>query len=200
LTGGGTSGTVTISHLDTSSASSVNNSGTTFIQDLTIDTYGHVTAIGSATVTVTASVPSGSLMLFQSTSAPTGWTKQTTHNNKALRIVNGTAGTGGSTAFTSALGTPTVTGTISGSTGSHTLATSEMPSHNHSYSARLTNSNGNIDFFPTSNKYTTISTSTPNTGSTGGGGSHNHSLSATFSSGQAAINVQYVDVIIASKD
>jgi len=44
-------GSITISHADTSSASSVNNSGATFIQDITLDGYGHVTAIGSVTIT-----------------------------------------------------------------------------------------------------------------------------------------------------
>ena len=39
---------VTINHDDTSSQASVNNSGSTFIQDITLDTYGHVTAITSA--------------------------------------------------------------------------------------------------------------------------------------------------------
>jgi len=52
LTGGGTSGTVTISHADTSSQASVNNSGRTYIQDITLDTYGHITGITSATETV----------------------------------------------------------------------------------------------------------------------------------------------------
>ena len=47
LTGGGTSGTVTVSHSDTSSQGSVNNSSGTVIQDVTLDTYGHVTALGS---------------------------------------------------------------------------------------------------------------------------------------------------------
>jgi hypothetical protein len=49
ITGGGTSGTVTVSHADTSTQGSVNNSGRTFIQDITLDTYGHVTGIVSAT-------------------------------------------------------------------------------------------------------------------------------------------------------
>ena len=40
---------ITINHDDTSSQASVNNSGTTFIQDITLDTYGHVTGITSAT-------------------------------------------------------------------------------------------------------------------------------------------------------
>jgi hypothetical protein len=43
--------TITYSHADTSSATSVDNSGLTVIQDLTVDTYGHVTAIGSADIT-----------------------------------------------------------------------------------------------------------------------------------------------------
>ena len=51
LSGGGT-GNVTISHADTSSQSSVNGSGRTYIQDITLDTYGHVTGISSATETV----------------------------------------------------------------------------------------------------------------------------------------------------
>jgi|TARA_B100000085_G_C18554953_1_gene517336 hypothetical protein len=56
ITGGGTftvnqagNSTVTLDHQDTSSQSSVNNSGQTFIQDITLDTYGHVTGINSAT-------------------------------------------------------------------------------------------------------------------------------------------------------
>ena len=57
LTGGGNftanqSGatTVTLNHQDTSSQSSVNNSGTTVIQDVTLDGYGHVTGLTSATI------------------------------------------------------------------------------------------------------------------------------------------------------
>ena len=45
--------TITINHADTSSQASVNNSGRTYIQDITLDTYGHITAITSATETVT---------------------------------------------------------------------------------------------------------------------------------------------------
>ena len=45
----------TFSHSDTSSQSSVNNSGRTYIQDVTLDTYGHVTGLASATETVTNS-------------------------------------------------------------------------------------------------------------------------------------------------
>ncbi|MDD5511813.1 MAG: hypothetical protein PHI12_13530, partial [Dehalococcoidales bacterium] len=52
ITGGGTitlgaGGTVTLNHEDTSTQSSVNNSDGTVIQDITLDTYGHLTAITS---------------------------------------------------------------------------------------------------------------------------------------------------------
>jgi hypothetical protein len=40
-----------LSHADTSSQSSVDNTGATFIQDVNLDTYGHVTGLTSVTVT-----------------------------------------------------------------------------------------------------------------------------------------------------
>jgi hypothetical protein len=56
--------------------------------------------------------PSGTVMLFVQTAAPTGWTKSTTHDNKALRIVSGTASSGGSVAFTTAFASQSVTGSV----------------------------------------------------------------------------------------
>lgn len=50
LNGGATE--ITIDHEDTSSQASVDGSGRTYIQDITLDTYGHVTGIGTATETV----------------------------------------------------------------------------------------------------------------------------------------------------
>ena len=50
ITTSGSSTTITINHDDTSSQASVNNSGSTFVQDVTIDTYGHVTGLTSAAV------------------------------------------------------------------------------------------------------------------------------------------------------
>ena len=44
---------VTVAHADTTTQTSVNNSGRTYIQDITLDTYGHITEITSATETVT---------------------------------------------------------------------------------------------------------------------------------------------------
>jgi len=45
-------GGITISHTDTSSATSSNNSGRTYIQDIGLDEYGHVTSLSTATETV----------------------------------------------------------------------------------------------------------------------------------------------------
>jgi len=59
---------VTINHDDTSSQSSSNNSGQTFIQDITLDTYGHVTGIGTAT----ASGSSGLSNIVEDTSPQLG--------------------------------------------------------------------------------------------------------------------------------
>ena len=56
LTGSGTvttSGTITLSHADTSSQASSSNSGRTYIQSVTLDSYGHVTGLSTATETVT---------------------------------------------------------------------------------------------------------------------------------------------------
>ena len=53
LTGGGDlTANRTISHADTSTVTDVDGSGNTFIQDIGFDTYGHVTSVGTGTVTV----------------------------------------------------------------------------------------------------------------------------------------------------
>lgn len=75
-----------------------------------------------------AGAPSGTKSLFPQTAAPTGWTKDTTHNDKALRVVSGTASSGGagavSTKWTSGI-------SIGGTGGSTTLTESQIPSHYH---------------------------------------------------------------------
>lgn len=53
LTGGGDlTANRTLAHADTSSQASVDGSGRTYIQDITLDTYGHVTGLATATETV----------------------------------------------------------------------------------------------------------------------------------------------------
>jgi hypothetical protein len=122
---------------------------------------------------------SGVLMLFQQTTAPVYWTKQVTHNDKALRVVSGAAGSGGATAFSSILN-----GTIG--TNGGTLSVSTMPSHSHAYE---TFSQVRNDGTAT---VSTMSFHIPGTtGSTGGDGAHSHGIT---------MNIAYVDLIICSKD
>jgi hypothetical protein len=143
-------------------------------------------------------------MLFAQTTAPTGWTKNTsTGDNSALRVVTGNASTGGSVAFTTAFASQTPTGSVSitavsGSAGATTLSTPQIPSHSHSGFNSPTPFGGQ-------NGDTGQLCNSGDTGSTGGGGSHTHpfsfsSGSGTFSGNAINLAVQYIDVIRASKN
>jgi hypothetical protein len=168
---------------------------------------------GTTTLTLPATsgtidvFPSGTVMLFVQTSAPTGWTKSTTHDNKALRVVSGSVTTGGSVAFTTAFASQAVAGSV-GTSGATTLSTSQIPSHTHTAPGVVlwsTYNGGNPpDLFSgttaAANSGTPSSTYYgPNTGATGGGGSHDHS-GGTFTGTAINLAVQYVDVIIATKN
>jgi hypothetical protein len=137
-----------------------------------------------------SSFPAGTAMLFVQTSAPTGWTKSTTHNNKALRVVSGTASSGGTVAFTTAFASQTPAGTV----GSTTLSTNEIPSHAHRYK-QTGNSNSSLTFTRLG-QTSAFNNTNDLIEATGGGGSHNH----TFTGTAIDLAVQYVDVIIATKD
>lgn len=148
----------------------------------------------------TSAFPAGTRMSFQQTSAPTGWTKDTTAglDNSAMRIVTGSVVNGGSVDFTTAFASQTPTGSVSissvsGSAGATTLTTPQIPSHAH----RLTQPvsvppqpvAGNPGFFNTFITPYTLGrqqlsltgpgSSATNAGSdnTGGGGSHTHPFS-----------------------
>lgn len=80
-----------------------------------------------------AEIESGSITLFRATTPPVGWTKITTYDDHALRLVSGTVGTGGTVSFTNCYSTITPTGTVSASAtvGGTTLSTDQLPTHNH---------------------------------------------------------------------
>lgn len=165
---------------------------------------GRVTALEGKLVAA-----SGTKMLFQQSAAPTGWTKDTTHNDKAIRVVTGTASTGGSVAFTTAFASQTPAGTISnsvsGSTASHTLTLSEIPSHNHTTTGARVQVGPDNGVAYAAGGSATYAQATNNTSSSGGGSGHSHgagtlAVSSTFSGTAMNLAVNYVDVIICTKD
>ena len=141
---------------------------------------------------------SGTKMIFNQTSSPTGWTKDTSSNDdSALRVTTGTVGTGGSAGFATAMATPSVSGSvgltgdlasgnlavsISGSISDTTLTTSEIPSHRHGgYEHNDNSPNGGS--YP-GNSFANVGNNTDNQSPTlrtgvhleavGGSGGHNH--------------------------
>jgi hypothetical protein len=155
--------------------------GTTWIGVPAPSTAGNVlTSNGTSwTSAAAAAFDAGTRMAFQQTAAPTGWTKDTTAgiNDSMLRLVIGTASSGGTTAFS--------TWSAVTSTGSYTLATADIPSHTHSVAnqnAVQTSSGKGANF---------AGTTGGSTGGAGGGGGHSHSLTRSL---------KYYDFIIASKN
>ena len=142
--------------------------------------------------------PSGTKMIFNQTSAPTGWTKVTSGvNNEALRVVTGTVGSGGSNGFTNVFNS--TVNTSGGSVSNHTLSTSQIPSHQHEM-RQLAAGLGCGPNIPQAGIVGTAACNTNSTSAytfnTGGGSSHNHG----FTQPSFNLNVAYVDVIIATKN
>ena len=134
----------------------------------------------SALVPTSSAFPMGTAMLFAQAAAPTGWTKQTTHNDKSLRVVSGSGGgSGGVQAFSTLFGRKATDGS--------SLSIAQLAAHDHSISV----ANG------TSGSYSGYMRSVSSvgysgvTGSQGSGSTHSHGLD---------LRVQYVDVIICTKD
>jgi len=136
---------------------------------------------------VSPQFPSGTKLLFQQSTAPTGWTKDVTHDNKALRVVSGTAGSGGTVAFTAAFTSQSVAGVV----GNTTLTIDQIPNHSHGLAGYVSIDGGGSFGNPAGSSSIYSSTF-----GAGGGGSHTHSFTGTA----IDLAVQYVDTIIASKD
>jgi hypothetical protein len=152
------------------------------------------------------SFASGTVMLFGQTAAPTGFTKLTDQDNAALRVVSGTASTGGSVNFSTAFASQTPSGSVSvtgGSVGNTTLTTPQIPSHTHSSTAGNAFPVSPLSVLSPGNRYSPPDKPTGVSNATGGGGAHNHPFSgqsATFSGNAINLAVKFVDVIRATKD
>ena len=142
--------------------------------------------------TVPAPFASGTAMLFVQTSAPTGWTKSTTHDNKALRIVSGAASSGGTTGFTSVFTARTIT---TSNMPAHTHGVTD-PGHTHTFSSRGDDGVGGVIGYGVVGYNADVGA--------GAGGMASAVTGITINSAGSGtamdFAVQYVDVIIATKD
>ena len=147
-----------------------------------------------------AHLPATTKMLFMQAAAPTGWTKDTTHNNKALRIVSGTGGVaGGTTAFSTVFTARTIAQANLPNVQLAVTGTAESAgSHTHPY-----DDNSTIGPNGTTGSGQLSDTRSDTARTTGPGGVHTHVVSgqtAALGSGTAMdFAVQYVDAIICTK-
>jgi hypothetical protein len=174
-------------------------------------TFGDLTELNSRR----GIFPQSTSWIFYQSSAPTGWTQVTTHNNKALRVVSGSGGgSAGTSSFTTIMSTLSVAGgtlSSSNSTGGTALATPQLPSHTHPSNGVAMNAvpaNFNPDGgFTGWNGGDVVRSggwtrNSPGTGNEGSGGSHSHPFSASGSVPTQTLNiaVQYIDVIVCTFD
>jgi hypothetical protein len=163
-------------------------------------TYRALLLVNTATGEITlatpppAEFPSGTRMLFQQSTAPTGWVKDTSINDRTLRVTSGSVVAGGSLPFSSVFRSQAVTGAVQ----SHTLSWNEMPWHNHGIPGgnfAYVNT-GTFFVFPVNGDggnfigYGQI-------GVDGAGGNWGHAHA--FAGDSINLNIQFVDVIIAQK-
>jgi microcystin-dependent protein len=147
---------------------------------------------------------------FVQTAVPTGWTKQSTYNDYALRVVSGSVSTGGSIAFSTLAAVNTTDSTV--------LDSTKIPAHTHTYSGTTSTAGAHTHTVRVPKAHGSKSSSTSsgsgwldpsgNDTNTGTQVAHTHALSGTFGSTGSAtghahsisLNVQYVDIVYGTKD
>ena len=129
---------------------------------------------------------SGTIMLFQQTAAPTGWTKITTHNDKALRVVSGAASSGGATAFSTIFNSGTTF-----TTNGHTLSAAQSGLVNHTHSVSFDQAAGGSGGIGNSAFGDNLNSATSGaSGASAASSAHSHTLT---------MDLLFVDLILASK-
>jgi len=132
---------------------------------------------------------SGDKLIFPQSAVPAMFTLDTAAHDKVLRIVNTTGGgTGGSW---------TVSGlSVSGSTDSYTLTTTDIPAHTHTISALNSGTSGAIQALEYGTHDAASIVSTFQTNSTGSSGGHSHGLSAASIASTGAWRPSYLDAVV----
>jgi hypothetical protein len=163
--------------------------------------------------------PSGTKTFFLNSTATTGWTKDTTYNDATLRIVSGSASSGGVENFTAIYANPTGRPYLADasyspqSAGGTTLSGTTLPAHQHSYAGVSFPTSPTTWAQPTASPASTggPAISLQVTGSGRGPGqvaipastsSHTHTFNTVAArvSGDIFVNVSYVDLILVTKD
>lgn len=125
--------------------------------------------------TINDAFESGKALWWKNTTAPLGWTKSTSDNDAALRVVSGTPGaSGGSLALSSA------------NTATHALSIAELAPHDHSVNFAFTTrtgGGGEDSLISEDFHMQTIAT----TGSVGSGTGHSHGLALKYVDGLIAV-------------
>ena len=150
----------------------------------------------------------GTLTFFKQTSAPTGWTKQTTNTDYTLRIVSGSGSTSINNSVNFSTGMADVTFPVSVGSVSSGLSSvdADLPSHTHTYPLLYASGTGPRLLNPTNTGVSQmVGTATVQAAGlvlSPGPSPHSHPLggSATGTGGPGKFAVQYVDFILASKN
>lgn len=123
---------------------------------------------------------SGTKMVFFQASAPTYWTKDTTHNDKMLRVVSGSGGGNGGSA------SPI---THTHTTGDKNLTIAQLAAHSHVYAGKGAGESAEcLDA-----ALVTDNIGVKDTSIVGSGAVHNHGVTGAFTP-------YYIDVIVCTKD
>lgn len=161
--------------------------------------------------------PAGTKKMFYQADAPTGWTKDTTQNDKMLRVVSSSGGGSGGTnsltstfpssgtAYSVALQRSEPVSSVS-STGNTTLSLSQLPDHSHQGTMGGNGGSGSTPFSNAGSFTVFGSSETGGMNVSSSGGSHNHpwsgtvNLDATATGSSTVFDIQYIDVIICTLD
>jgi len=164
--------------------------------DLDSDTYAELIFDGTDWLLMNApaaGIPTGVITMWSGaiSAIPTGWVicdgTNSTPDLTDRFVIHADADSGGTRDVGDTGGSHTATplGSV-GTSGAHTLSTSEMPSHTHSYTYKNTGANCDVTIGSVRPKDTTTGT----TGSTGSGGSHTHT-GGTFTGSSTTVTPKF---------
>ena len=195
--------------------------GTNANSNLTLNSDGSATFSGALTITGIASAagttlpfPSGTRLPFAQASAPTGWTQDTTQNNKMMRVVStvgGTTGSGGTGGYgyggssdpTLMNVVPAHTHAVSATTSTESATHTHTDSgHAHNFAGAYANSMGSGNAWPGADTNATGTTYTGYANLSTESATHTHSFSTTSDNGSSSTNwtPMYLNFIICTKN